>query len=136
MARHSLAGTSLLFSSLTVFVALVAFFLGYQKVQKQECVLKLKPLFICTIICTFTKGNSICYFGQSGGSSDESDDDDYIPDTAGNLDVQIDDEQELLSLSDNTCDHQNDNGDDRSDYSDDDVPIATRLAAQKKGKSR
>ena len=99
--------------------------------------MKLKPLFICTIICTFTKGNSICYFGQSGGSSDESDDDDdYIPDTAGNLDVQIDDEQELLSLSGNTCDHQNDNGDDRSDYSDDGVPIATRLAAQKKRESQ
>lgn len=68
-------------------------------------------------------------FGQCGGSSDESDDD-YIP-------VPMDNEEELLLLSDKTCDHQiDDDDDDSSDYSVDDVPFATRLAAPKKGKSR
>ena len=84
------------------------------------------------VLKVIDSGNSD--FGQSGGSSDESGDDDDIPDTAGELDVQIDNGQELSLLSDNTCDHQNDKGDDCSDYLVDDVPIATRLAAPKKGK--
>ena len=64
MARHSLAGTSLLFSSLTVFVALVAFFLGCQRVQKQECVLKLKPFYMHYHL-RIHKGEQ--YFLRSGG---------------------------------------------------------------------
>ena len=79
-------------------------------------------------------------FGQS--ASDDSDTDDdvlYCPDRTGNLDVESGRVQEpVLSDSDNDENHDNEgnSNDDRDDDHGYNVPIATRLAAKRKGKAQ
>ena len=79
-------------------------------------------------------------FGQS--ASDDSDTDDdvlYCPDRTGNLDVESGRVQEpVLSDSDNDENHDNEgnSNDDRDDDHGYNVPIATRLAANRKGKAQ